>query len=237
MLVLAASTDQPENVFEVVTRVFSRLDALTHPKPLLEALQMLPIVWGVVFLVAGLVCLLEGYKFYKVVTVCLALTIGAFAGYRLGQEIKAEYIVAASLSLLLAVVCFPLMKYAVASMGGIVGAFLGANAWSAVATLMSRPEASQHCWIGALVGLIVCGMLAFILWKLSIVLFTSVSGSTLAAIGAAGLMLQFPAVREMIRSNLDSKAHVVIPPLLVAVPALIGLIHQESQGGGSAEPA
>ena len=218
-------------VFEVITNVFSRFDALAHPEHLIEPLQKLPVVWGIVFLITGLICLLEGYKFYKVVTVVLALTIGGFAGYSMGKHIRAEFIVAGCAALLFAVVCFPLMKYAVAAMGGLVGAFLGANSWTAVATLVTKGDpatATQHYWVGALVGLVLCGMLAFILWKLSIVLFTSVSGSTLAVIGGVGLLLQVPSFRDAISSNLKT-AHVVVVPLLVAVPAIIGLILQEAR--------
>ena len=39
--------------------------------------------------------------------------------------------------------------------------------------------------------MIVCGMLAFILFKLTVVLFTSGSGSTLAVLGFLALILQF----------------------------------------------
>ena len=70
-------------------------------------------VWAMIFLAAGLVCLFQGYKIYKTVTVVLALSIGAFAGYYLGKKIHAEYVVAGCLAVLTAVSCFPLMKYAV----------------------------------------------------------------------------------------------------------------------------
>lgn len=237
---LLAAEGSRDNVFEIVNGVFSRPDALAHPEHLLNTLQHLPVVWGVVFLVAGLVCMLEGYKFYRVVTVVLALAVGVFLGYRLGQTIKAQYIVAACIGLLAATLCFPMRKYAVAALGGLVGAFLGANTWTAIGTMMTNGPKSEHCWIGALMGLIICGMLAFILWKHSIVLFTSISGSTIAVIGAVGLLLQFDGVRDSLMNNLDSRVHAVIPPLLVAVPAVIGLILQEAQsddGGGEAEAA
>ena len=82
------------NVFEVMGGVFSRADTLAHPKDLMGHLQHLGAVWAAIFLAAGIVCLLQGYRFHKWVTVSLALLIGVFAGYFLGKQINAEYIVA-----------------------------------------------------------------------------------------------------------------------------------------------
>lgn len=221
------------NVFEIVCGVFSRADALAHPDDFVPHLQSMSVVWAVLFLTAGMTCLLNGYKFYKPVTILLAAAIGAFAGYALGQRIQAEaYIVAACFGALLAVACFPLMKYAVAVMGGLSGAFIGANAWTAIMQLTADPgqpppAAAEHYWIGALIGLIIFGMLAFILFKLSIVVFTSVSGSTLGVMGGLALLLQVPEWQNSVRDGLSS--HAVILPLLVGVPAIIGLILQEAK--------
>ena len=239
------------NVFDTVNSAFSRFDTLAHPSNLVTTLAQMSIVWSVVFLIAGLVCLLNGYRLYKWVTIVLALAIGAFSGYYLGKQIHGEYVVAACLGALLAVGCFPLMKYAVAVMGGIAGAFLGANAWGAAAGLAKDAATQTHVaetyWVGALMGLLVCGMLAFILFKLTIVLFTSISGATIAMIGALALILQVPPWRESI-STWSRSAHQLILPLLVIVPATIGLILQHTRveghggghgggGGGAAKPA
>ncbi|MEM1099621.1 MAG: hypothetical protein AAGH92_12635, partial [Planctomycetota bacterium] len=82
-------------------------------------------------------------------------------------------------------------------------------------------------WVGALIGLIVCGMLAFVLWKLSIVVYTSVSGSTLAVIGVLALLLSIDGFATPIKEGLSASYLVV--PLLVFVPAAIGLILQETR--------
>ncbi len=230
-------------VLDTVTKVFSRADTLAHPNSLVQNLQALSVVWSVIFLVAGLLCMFNGYKFYRVATVVLALGIGLAVGYALGLKISAPYVVSGCVGLLLAVACFPMMKYAVAVLGGLSGAWVGANTWTAVSHLVSGNDpqvanaAASHHWVGALIGLIVFGMLAFILFKLSIVVFTSVSGSTLAVLGVLALLLQFKPWQESIASGLS--AHAMIIPLLVFVLAMIGLILQEgapSAGGGAREP-
>ena len=234
MYLLAQSTvsnDQEpakSSVFDVVTNIFANGDALANPDQLVEALQRMSVVWAVIFFISGLLCLFNGYRFYKVATVLLALFIGVFLGYALGKRIGAQWIVAGCTGALLATVCFPLMKFAVAALGGVTGAYVGANTWSAVAQITANPEstAAENYWIGAIIGLILCGMLAFILFKLSIIFFTSISGSTIAVLGFIALLLQFPIFQENVASSL--KAHASIIPLLVLVPALIGLILQET---------
>jgi hypothetical protein len=236
-----SSAGGEENLLQVMTSVFSRPDALAHPDQLMPHLQSMSVIWAVVFLTAGLVCILNGYKFYKPVTVTLALLIGATVGWALGQRIQAEsYITAGCLGALLAAACLPLMKYAVALMGGLSGSFIGANAWTAVGKLMAESAnkvntSADTCWIGALIGLVVFGMLAFILFKLSVVMFTSISGSTLAVFGAMGLLLQVPQWQASVTRSMSS--HTIVLPLLVLVPAVIGLILQESKPDAPAPAA
>lgn len=229
----------PDNVFEAINNIFFRPDALAHSQNLLENLNYMSIVWAVVFLAAGLVCLLHGFKFYKPVIIISALAIGWCAGYYLGsmEQVGQPYIAAACIAALLAVCCFPLMKYAVAVLGGLVGAFIGANLWTSVMVVgrSVSPDQVDNYWVGALVGLLVGGMLAFILFKLSIVLFTSVSGATITVLGALALLLQIGPWRESITDNLAGNALVI--PMLVFVPAIIGLILQETASGTGKEGA
>ena len=141
--------------------------------------------------------------------------------------------------LLLGALAFPLMKFAVAIFGGITGACIGANLWAGIASALNRAVDTEipvnAYWIGALVGLMLCGMLAFILFKLSVVLFTSVSGATVAVLGGLALLLSFDPWYETIKSGLTASQLVV--PLLVFVPAVIGLILQESWPDTQAAPA
>ncbi len=230
-LSLAQAGGSSQNICALMTQVFSRPDTLAHPGPLMQNLQSLSVVWAVVFVIAGVVCLLNGYKLYRWVTVIAGLLLGILAGYYLGQKIQAEMIVAGCLGLLVGVVCLPLMKYAVAALGGLAGAFIGANAWSSIARLVADGQAAERAaanfWVGALMGLIVFGMLSFILFKFSVVIFTTVSGSTLAVMGIVALLLQVPAWRGVISDRVA--AHAVIVPILVFVPALIGIILQQTK--------
>lgn len=229
------------NFFDTVAGMFSKGDALAQPEHVIAHLQALGAVSAVVFVVVGVLCMFNGYKFYKLATISMALLLGMFAGYWFGGLIGARYIVAGCLGVLFATLAFPLMKYAVAVFGGLTGAFIGANLWAgtahAINTIAARnnPGAESiipagEYWLGALLGLLICGMLAFILFKLSVVMFTSVSGSTIAVMGVLALLLSFEPWRDTVADGL--KASQLVIPLLVFVPAAIGLILQEANSGG-----
>ncbi len=238
MFMLASMQEATESV----ANVFSRFDALAYPEQLVPHLQQLPTVLAAIFVAAGLVCLLQGFKLYKAVVVAIALITGIVTGYRLGQMVQAEVIVAGCLGVLLAVVAWPLMKYAVAIAGGIAGAFLGANTYAALAIETSRHGSTldpNNAWIAALVGLMMLGLLSFILFDLSVVLFTTVSGSILAVMGIFALLLQIPGWQDAIARGLVDKP--IVLPMLVIVPAVIGLVLQQQRGAfknsGNATPA
>lgn len=218
------------NLFETVTQIFSSVDMLAQPRSLVDHLQQLSIVWAVVFIVVGMICLLSGGKHYKSVSVALAFFIGLFVGYWLDKRIGTPYVVAGSLGILLAVAAYPAMKYTVAVFGGLVGAFVGANMWVGLAHALNKGAGAQMpadaYWVGAVIGLIICGMLAFSVFQFSCVLFTSVTGATIAMLGLFCLLLSFEPWQAGVASGLT--ANQVVVPLLVFVPALIGLILQQS---------
>ncbi|MEM1107143.1 MAG: hypothetical protein AAGH99_00445 [Planctomycetota bacterium] len=228
------------NFFDTVAGMFSRGDALAQPEHVIEHLQALGAVWAVVFVIVGVLCMFNGYKFYKLSTIAVALMLGMFAGYWFGGKIGAPYIVAGCLGVLLATLALPLMKYAVAVFGGLTGAFVGANLWAGIAHAVNKIASdggesntvlpAGEYWLGAMLGLLICGMLAFILFKLSVVMFTSVSGSTIAVMGVLALLLSFEPWQQTVSEGLTSSQLVI--PLLVFVPAAIGLILQEMNSGG-----
>jgi hypothetical protein len=67
------------------------------------------------------------------------------------------------------------------------------------------------------------------------VLFTSVSGATIALIGALSLLMQVDGVHQSISRTFGANA--LILPLLMIVPAIIGLIMQHASPDKSAAPA
>lgn len=249
---------QAHHLFQTVVEIFtvSKGAPLAQPGQLMVGLERLGPIWALAFVIMGLVCLLNGYKFHKIVTVSLLVVLGAALGYWLGLEIQGPpFVVAACVSILLAVLAFPLMSYAIALLGGLSGAFIGANLWVAIATFLNPPPTGEEAatatstattsnetllqvgayiptdafWVGALIGLMFCGIGAFILSKVAIHLFTTVSGSTIAVFGVIALLLSMDGIRDTVTSELTRSPLII--PLLVFVPAAIGFLMQEKASG------
>ncbi|MBX2852304.1 MAG: hypothetical protein KTR15_11230 [Phycisphaeraceae bacterium] len=246
--------DSAHHVFQTSVDIFSRGDTLASPSELIPELAQLGQLWAIVFVVVGLVCLLKGYTFHKIMTVALLVVLGAGLGYWMGLEIQGPpFVVAGCVSVLLAVMAFPLMKYAVAVLGGLSGAFIGSNLWAGLGRVLDKSAAQRvetqgqeaaagdmivraaeampadAYWAGALVGLIVCGLAAFALSKITIHLFTTVSGSTIAVFGVIALLLSIDTFRDTVATELTRSPLII--PLLVFVPAAIGFLMQEKASG------
>ncbi len=115
------------------------------------------------------------------------------------------------------------MKYAVAICGGLVGAVVGMAAWAYCEQPVSM------AWAGGLMGLIVLGMLSFILFKTSIILFTCVQGATMFVLGSAALLIRYTPWSNEVGNSLNHKP--VLMPLLVGSIAVLGLLWQHQRHG------
>jgi hypothetical protein len=205
------------------TIINRKWDLLTRPSDLMPALDGLGIVWSVIFVLLGLMCVLNGYRWHKSVIMVLALLCGAAIGHMVGNMLGvASVVTALAGAALFGVVAWPIMRYTVALFAGLAGAFFGANLWSAVGQ-----DPSQH-YIGAMIGLLLLGMLAFITFKVVIIAFTAIGGASLTVFGALGLLLNFDAWRSGLESELIANPLVV--PVIVGSAAIFGMVYQ--QGGG-----
>jgi hypothetical protein len=210
--------------------IISRLDILNHPDQLLEMLTGVHVVVAGVLFVVGILCILNGYRWHRWVIIISAFLSGFALGWVMSRHMEQPYIVAGALALMAAVIANPLLRFAVAIFGGVTGAFIGSNLWTALG------YAEENHWAGALMGLILVGMASFLMSRHVIMLFTSIGGGALVVCGGLSLLLYVPAWREGLTSALTSNQIVI--PLLIAVAAVIGFTIQQSQTApGAAGPA
>ncbi len=221
---------------ETATKPFmDRLADLPVPTPaeVLDHLQQLAVWQAAILLVAGFVYMLWGWKIFKaLVTVNLAVV-----GYLLGS-MAAAALTSANPSAhdphwplyggligagVLAILAWPLMKYAISLMGSAAGSFGGYHLWRYLASL-HRPEWVQYSWVGGLVGFLLMGALAFVLFRAIILFFTSLQGAVLAVAGGLALALNVESWQGSVRNHLLRDKH--LWPLLVIVPTLAGFIFQ-----------
>ncbi len=200
-----------------------RLDLLNHPSDLLSAMDGVHPVWGGIFLVVGGLCVINGFRWHKGLVLLLAAILGVGAGARVGDQIEGGHnVAAASLALLFAVAALPMLRFAVALFGGLAGAFLVSNAWTACDL-----DPDQHHF-GAIMGMIGLGLLAFVSFRLVTIVFTSIIGATLVVFGGLSILLHVDALSGTVADAVESNARIV--PMIVGVTALAGAVVQ--QGGG-----
>jgi hypothetical protein len=122
------------------------------------------------------------------------------------------------------------MKWAVAVMGGIVGAFAGASVWMTV-----RGLDPHYAWAGAMTGLVGFGLFAFILFRGSIIMYTSLQGSLMVVAGVLGLVFKYPDFTTRVSQSLSKQP--LLLPVLVLIATALGLIFQQTHSTGDAAPA
>lgn len=84
-------------------------------------------------------------------------------------------------------------------------------------------------------GFIVLALLSFILFRQTVVTFTSVGGGAMIVFGLITILMQVPAWQDPVRSHLTSNHHLI--PLLVGMAGLMGIVLQESKNRSAAPSA
>lgn len=166
----------------------------------------------------GLVYLLLGYHLFKPLVLLNAAFVGAMVGVfisgkhggALPSGILGGFVAAAA--------TYPLMKWAVALMGGLFGAILGFTLWRTFGL-----EAG-FAWTGGCMGLIACGMLCFIVFRGSVMAYTSLQGSAMLVFGILSLIYKYHWFAPQLSKSLQVKPFLL--PMAIFIATVIGLIYQ-----------
>ena len=175
-----------------------------------------------VLVLAGIVYLVFGVQIYKALVTVNAAAVGVWLGAFLGQKAGSQH--AGTLMIVggitFAAIAWPLMKWAVAVMGGVYGALLGASLWRAI----GLPD--EFAWSGGMIGLVGFGMLSFILFRGSVMMYTALQGSVMLVFGLLGLLFKYPDLAPRVFAFATSRPFLL--PVCIFVPALLGLIYQQT---------
>ena len=227
LIALQAASATSEALSNTLTQTLDRIDLMARPEVLLDSLNSMSIVIASILVGVGAVCLVRGWRWHRVIVLVLALLGGLGLGHLLSLSMDRSIVVAIAVGLLCAALAAPMLKWTIAILAGAVGAFVGANVWGLLA-----PDDAAQAWAGAAMGFIGLALASFILSRVVITFFMSVSGGALFVTGAIALLLRVDAVREPMLSHLEETPMVV--PLLVVVASVIGFILQRP-GGRSAD--
>jgi hypothetical protein len=188
---------------------------------------------AILLVACGLVYMLQGWKIFKILVIVNAGLLGAVVGGHVGSMLAGHntwLYMGVGGGLLLAVLAWPLMKYAVSLMGGLAGAFMGYSMWHYVVAMVGHEDLSNYAWVGAMIGLITLGLLAFIILQAVVTLITSVQGSVMIICGLVVIVMTCaPTATNSLEDSLRHNNHLVA--LLIAVPAIIGVAFQYSLTG------
>ena len=127
-----------------------------------------------------------------------------------------------SWSILTAIVSIPLMKWSICILGALAGGTITAALWYAL------EFHQQYLWAGAVSGLIAGGMISFIIFKVAVMLFTSLGGSITMMAGVLALLHQFQKLSEPGTTAIYDSVHnqAWFLPAVLILPTLIGVYTQ-----------
>ena len=173
------------------------------------------------FIAFGVVCLFYGWRIFKILVIISFALLGLFAGVKLnqlligGSEIWLGFICMA----LFAIFSVPLMRWGVSILGAIAGGLMTSAGWYAA----ELPE--QYIWAGAIIGIIAGFMISFIVFKIAVVLFTSLGGSALMVSGILAVMCD-ERIGAAVRVEEMIFNHNWFLPVALVLPTVVGLILQ-----------
>src|SRR4051794_19542304 len=187
---------------------------------LLTACQKMGPGEACILVIMGVIFLMFGYSIFRGLVTLNAMAAGAYLGALMGRNSNALAAGAMIGAIVAAAITFPLMKYAVMIMGGIFGAALGASLWRQAGL---QPELA---WAGALSGMIFFAMLSMILFRGSVILYTSLQGSVMLVFGIIALLYKYQSMAPDVTATFANRAFIL--PTVILIPALLGLLYQQT---------
>lgn len=188
--------------------------------------QITSLTWlqAIIAISFGAIYLFYGWRIFRLISLIMFALIGLGAGMYIGRQIDQELWGAVAGLVILAIMSIPLMKYSIAILGAVAGAVIGGAIWYAIPNL---PE--NLIWAGMLTGAVAGFLLSFIIFKLIVMLFTSLAGTVICAIGVLALMHLYetkilnPPGNEIEVLVLHRKWFL---PAVIIIPTLIGMFIQ-----------
>ncbi len=184
-----------------------------------QHITSLGLIEALTFISFGIVCLLYGWRIYKVLVSISFALVGLSLAILANKYIAGVIIwLALVFVVLFAVVSIPLMRYGAAALSAAAGGILTSGGWLAA----GLPE--QYIWAGALVGVVAGAMISFIVFKISVMLFTSFDGSGLIATGVLAILYKYIVDAEKLKQVVFEQKWFL--PLILLVPMALGIYLQ-----------
>jgi hypothetical protein len=177
----------------------------------------------------GAVCIFYGWRIFTILVSICAGFIGMMIGMELGRRMGSEIWGGVIGTVALAAISVPLMKWAVSVLAAIAGGIITGGIWYAC----GLPQ--EYMWVGALVGAVAGGMISFIVFKISVMLFTSLAGTAMVLTGVLALLHLYEPSAKGIQDIVLSHVWVVPAALIVPTIGFVFLQNKFVKGSSSWE--
>jgi len=208
----------------------AREEAVVPVNLIWEYITSLNALEAVTFISFGAVCLMYGWRVFRVlVVICFGL-LGLAIGIIVGDKIQGDnsQVWGGFIGLgLMAGAAVPLMRWAVSVLGAIAGGIMTSGIWYACGFN------EQYIWAGALVGIVAGGMISFIVFRIAVMLFSSLGGSALIVTGILALLYVYPQTQTKAEFFIFTNKWFL--PVALLLPTAVGLIVQNKFIKGSKE--
>ena len=195
--------------------------------------QNMDSITGAVLVVAGYIFLFHGFRKHRMLIGLTGAVLGAYLGG--GMAMKAGMPLWIGLMagiLLVGILSYFFTSWAAAAVGAVCGAMLGASIW-----LMLPKLDPAYAWSGALTGAVALGLLCFLIFRMSVIAFTSLQGAVMLPLGILGMLYDYQSLQPGLDHMLGSRPYMV--SAIIIGLALVGCGYQYmlAPGGGGGKPS
>ncbi len=205
-----------------MTSAFFLASVLPSQRNLIDSMSRSELFIPIATVALGVLILLFGFKAYRALVVFNCIALGFWVGGILGSKAQVTTVAAVIGAVMLGAISWPLMKYAVAVCGGVVGAVVGMVVWAYFDLPLGL------VWAGGLCGLILLGMFSFILFKASIILFSCIQGAAMLVLGTTAILMRYGPWQTDISQGIGKP--IMIPMIVLAI-AVLGVVWQQQKHG------
>ena len=178
-------------------------------------------------IITGAFSLFSGYKSHRLLIALTTAAIGGYLGAGHAERYNMFYVGMACGAVLLGLLGWYFTNLSAAALGAICGALVGSAVWQ-----MAGLD-PHFAWSGALTGAVALGLLCFIIFRVSVIIFTSLQGAIMLVLGILGMAAYYPNLRDNINNSLSNGPYLL--PTMILGLALLGVSYQylKSSGGKS----
>ena len=206
-------------------RVFEYIGRMDFPSraEYVDGLGSVGTLEAVALVAAGGLFLVYGFRYFKMLVPANAAAVGALCGAYLGTRMGSSnmpLVLGTSGAVLTAALAWLTMRYAVGIMGALAGGLVGLGLWHLTGAALNREGMLPHAWAGGVVGMVVVGMLTFVLFRNTVMIFTAVQGAIMIVSGVCAVLVSRPSFGQSVRDALVGNEYLLL--VLIGVPAVMG---------------